>query len=283
MILSATCLTFSAATISRFSRSMMGLGVLTGSEGADPEVIKRRGQPGLGEGRHVRHQRQPFGRTDRQHADLAVLLQRKCVQRGRRIHVEATGNQLVHALRRAAERHVGRREAGGEAEALHEQLPGGADAGGAVEDVAARRLAGVHEVLENFVLGGGRDHERNARERRDRGEIVRHAVRQFGEGRCHDDVRGRIHQQRVAVRVGLGHHVRAERGAGSAAVLDDETLSNLSAHLIEYRACHDVGRAAGGKRHDDLDGLFGRPIIRSCRERSEQQGKRRPARRPRDR
>ena len=96
----------------------------------------------------------------------------------------------------------------------------------------------------------------------DRGEIVGHVERQLGVGRCHHHVRGRVHQHRVAVGLGLGDHAGAERGAGAAAVFDHEGLAELPADLFEHGAGGDVGSAAGRERHHDLDRLLGGPVLR---------------------
>ena len=102
-------------------------------------------------------------------------------------------------------------------------------------------------------------------QRADRGEIFGHVERQVGIGRGHHDVRGGMHQHGVAVRIGLRDLRHAERGAGAAAVLDHEGLADLLADLLEHGAGGDVGCAAGGERHDDLDRLLGRPLLRPPR------------------
>jgi hypothetical protein len=63
-------------------------------------------------------------------------------------------------------------------------------------------------------------------------------------------------QQRVAVGVGLGHLVGADRAASAGGVFDDDVAppSGLRSASARSRATL-VGGATRGKGHDDRDGL----------------------------
>ena len=168
------------------------------------------------------------------------------------------------------------RVSGSQTQRLHEQVARTARPIGAIED-AARLAAGSNDILHRLVFGRRRHHERNVGQPADRDEILRHAVWQFGISGRHHHLRGGIHQERVAIGVGFGGHRRAERRAGAAAVLEYEILADLLADLFEHDAAGDVGGAAGGERHHDLDRLLGGPILgqRSDRRERQQRGQNR--------
>lgn len=62
------------------------------------------------------------------------------------------------------------------------------------------------------------------------------------------------HQERVTVRIGLGGHVGANRGARAGTILDIERLVQCFAELLGDIAGVDVGRTASPEWRDDLDG-----------------------------
>ena len=68
-------------------------------------------------------------------------------------------------------------------------------------------------------------------------------------------MRGGMGEQRVAVGVGLGDDCGAERAAGADPVFEDESLAEVGSDMLENRARHDVGRAAGAEWNDDVDRL----------------------------
>ncbi len=76
--------------------------------------------------------------------------------------------------------------------------------------------------------------------------------------------RRRRRQQRVAVGIGLGDDFGADIAAGAGVVLDDHRLPPFARQPIGDDARHDVGGAAGRKRHHDLDRVR-RIILRLCR------------------
>ena len=65
--------------------------------------------------------------------------------------------------------------------------------------------------------------------------------------------RRRRGEQRVAVRLGLEHHLGADIAGCAGAVLDHDRLSPFARQPIAEHARHHVGGAAGRERHDDLD------------------------------
>ena len=104
-----------------------------------------------------------------------------------------------------------------------------------------------------------------------RGEIFLRIVRQLFHQAHIDSKRRKIaHAHGVAVRCGLRHDVGAEHAAGTRPVLDHDRLSEGLRQFHADLARADVGEAAGGIRHDPVDGL-GRPgLLCRCRACAEQ-------------
>ena len=69
-------------------------------------------------------------------------------------------------------------------------------------------------------------------------------------GRAHGS-----HANAVAVWSCLGDGLAADQTPGAALVVHDHRLPQRGAHAFGNHAGHDVGGAAGGKRHDELDRL----------------------------
>jgi hypothetical protein len=90
----------------------------------------------------------------------------------------------------------------------------------------------------------------------DRREILVGIVGNFCVETGIDDVGARGDQQRVAVRLGVGHSADPDVAARSRLVLNDESTANGIAEVRSENARHGVGRAAGCKRHDDFDRAF---------------------------
>ena len=101
-------------------------------------------------------------------------------------------------------------------------------------------------------------------DRRHRYEVAQQRIRLVRDQRLVDRLRIRHQQQRVAVRRALGHRVGAGDRAGARPVLDDERLAHRVLQPLREEARVDVGRAAGGERHDDLHGA-GRIVLRTTR------------------
>ena len=70
-----------------------------------------------------------------------------------------------------------------------------------------------------------------------------------------------VGQNGVAVGFRLGDRSHSDRIAGTRAVLHHDRLAELRRNLLQHQTRHDVGRAAGGQRHDHADRLR-RPALR---------------------
>ena len=120
------------------------------------------------------------------------------------------------------------------------------------------------EVFDQFLEGLGRqlvggDHQhrvlRQARDRLEVGQqivvqvLVDHAVGDMGADMADAD---RVAVGRRAHRLADGDRAGRARG-----VVDDELLAELLGHALADDARHQVGRPAGGKRHDHGDRLAG--------------------------
>ena len=147
---------------------------------------------------------------------------------------------------------------------------------GAVVQLAGLRLGQRHQL--GHVLGrrAGVDHQHvgHQRDRGDRREVLLEVVGQLLVDAGGDGVVHRAHQQRVAVGLGLGHVVGAQRGAGAGLALDDHGLAEALRQLLGQRARQHVGGAAGREGHDQADRLgWARPAPWRCRcARRERQG-----------
>ena len=128
--------------------------------------------------------------------------------------------------------------------------------------------AGVLRLGDELLEVGGReilarhDQDRRAGRQADRLEVLGRVVFEVGIERGRRAVRAHVpHHDRVAVRLRL----RAARDAGGAAgagdVLDDELLAERLREVFADDAGDDVGRSAGGERHDDGD-RTGRVVLR---------------------
>ena len=87
----------------------------------------------------------------------------------------------------------------------------------------------------------------------DRREIGHRIERQGREQKLVHRERHRLQQHGVAVRVGLGDRVGADRGRAAALVLDHHLLAPDRRQLGGDDARDGVGAAAGRKRHDEAD------------------------------
>ena len=102
------------------------------------------------------------------------------------------------------------------------------------------------------------DRHRRHRHERDRGEILHGVVGQLLiEGRVDGVGADRRHQQRLAVRRGLGDGVGAERAARPAAVVDQHGALQFVGQHLRQGPRDDVGRPAGRERNDQADLLAG--------------------------
>ena len=136
---------------------------------------------------------------------------------------------------------------------------------GAVAAMADRqalrlRLGLRDEVCDrgNRRLLRGYQHERDFRQQRDWRKILdrierhRRAVEVGIDGQH----AGRGHAERVAIRGCLRHGPDPDIAARARPVLDDDRLLQRFRQQRLQGADHDIGTAAGWKRHDDLDRLI---------------------------
>ena len=98
-------------------------------------------------------------------------------------------------------------------------------------------------------------HVRHAADRAHGHEVAHDVVGELRIERRRDGVRRGMHQHRVAVRLGLGDHRRAERAARAGAILHHDALPELRRHLLKNDARHDIDGAAWPERNDGADRL----------------------------
>ena len=146
-----------------------------------------------------------------------------------------------------------------------------------------RRRTGAHRCVveltrlalgERDQLGDVIGRQRQIRDqdlRNQRGEADRHEIPFDVEGKLFvelriDRVRGQREKDRIAVGRGLRRDIRADIAAGSAAVLDDDRLSEHRRERIDDDARDDIGAAGRRIGNDEADRLVG-IILRVLRER----------------
>ena len=84
----------------------------------------------------------------------------------------------------------------------------------------------------------------------------------------------RADEHRVAVRRGLGDHVRSGGPAGAGAVVDHECLAEALAQMLGDDAPDYISGSACGERHDKAHGLV-RPLRMGNAGREQQRGQQR--------
>ena len=91
----------------------------------------------------------------------------------------------------------------------------------------------------------------------DRGKVLLLVIGELAfavERRIDHEGAGFRHQQRVAVRSGLGHGLRADDMGGAALVFNDDLLAPGLGEPLADRPRHHVGHAAGGGGHRQRNG-----------------------------
>jgi len=155
-------------------------------------------------------------------------------------------------------------DAGAAAQHLAGQVGAGAIAVRGVTE-AARPGRGQLDQFADIVrghLGVDHDHAGRLGHQGDRGEALLRVIAQVLVEPRVDGERGvGGHQQRVAVRPGAGHEVRA--GDRGGAGLHHHRLAQALAQFLADDARHQVGHAARGIRHDQADGLA--RVVGACR------------------
>jgi hypothetical protein len=128
-------------------------------------------------------------------------------------------------------------------------------AGARQVQLARFRARSIQQIGERAVGRLGTDHQqlRRARQIADRLEARQRVVAELAQMRVDDEL-GRRDQQRVAVGRRACRRFGADGVAGAGPVLDHQCLPLRAADLVGEQPCQRVGAAAGGRRHDDLDG-----------------------------
>ena len=164
--------------------------------------------------------------------------------------------ELARAFVRNADRSVARQPEQRE-EVLWPEVLDGAGADGGEVEFARLRADLVHQVLHRCVgcISLYRADEGIDLEDCEVGEIAP-LVRRFAVGGGQDDLRSDAReQQRIAVRRGVAHRLRAD-GTGSARLVlhDDRLAAKISRRVLREVARSEVGVAPGGERHDEVNG-----------------------------
>src|SRR5262245_45260803 len=95
-------------------------------------------------------------------------------------------------------------------------------------------------------------YEGGAADVRDGREVPHRIERQLRIGAWIDgDRAGRRRDQRIAIGLGFGAYFGADHARRAGAIVDDETLFQALAHLLEQRAHDDIETAPWRKRIDD--------------------------------
>ena len=175
-------------------------------------------------------------------------------QRRRDVEVHASGDQLLHDLRAAAERDAVHRDAGELLELARQDFLRRAGADGRVADLARTRLGVLHELLE--VLGRNRVGQREPvvvfGDQRDRGDVAQLEAGILVD-RGVDRLEMGAEQQGVAV-ARLRQHVPGRDHAGRRRlVLHHHALAERVAELVGDEACRNIGRPAGAEADHQPD------------------------------
>src|ERR1700730_5718421 len=216
----------------------------------------------LDRGRHGGHCRKALLAGDRERLELAPL--HLADQRGTRVeqHVDLAARDRGDRLGRGAERHVQHLDAG----RLHEQL--GGEVLGRTEARAREhdlfRLGPCLGDQALHVVGGEirarDDQEARGRELRHRLERRERVVAQALVDGGGDDLPRRHDAERVAVLLGAGDELVAERAGGAGLVLDHERLAEPLLQRLADDAADDVGAAPRAEADDDAHRAL-RPLL----------------------
>ena len=106
-------------------------------------------------------------------------------------------------------------------------------------------------------VGAGDHGHRHVGDPADRGEGGGRVVGQLAVERAAGGLADMVHQDGVAVGVGLGDAGGAQGTAGAADILDDHLLAQGLGHRLGDQAADRVGGAAGGERDDHGDRPLG--------------------------
>ncbi len=178
-------------------------------------------------------------------------------------------DQIRHRQRCAAIGDMRQFDSGLVGEQLGDEMVGATDAGGAVIQRVRLALRQRDELGHSLDAERGVDHEDVGigRGHADRHQVFLRIVGEFRvDARVDRDRAGLTEQQGIAVRIGAFHDLGADAAIAAAAIFDHEGLAERVADFLAEDARGRVGRATGGKGHDQPD-RAGRIILRlrDCR------------------
>ena len=137
-----------------------------------------------------------------------------------------------------------------------------AGSGGGIVQRAGPLFGERKQLLDRFrrQLRRRQDDERRAADQHHRREVLDRVVGRPRLHRGRGGVRGRVREPHgVAVGLGTGDRLAAERGAGADAVVDDDLLAKPLREALAHDPGDDVGAAARLERNDQADRPFRRP------------------------
>ncbi len=213
---------------------------------------------GLVDGRHVRQGGRARGAGHRQRAQLAGVDVGNGLQHRREQHVDAAGHQVGHGGAAALVGHVHQVDPGGLLEDFARQVGRAAGARTGVGVLAGLRARQRHQFRHVLgrQAGGHHQHERQVREQRHRREGLGRVGMQLVDPGIDGQHAGVGEQQRVAVGIGARHQIGGDLAAGARTVVHHHRGGQLVAQRGRQQARRDVGAAAGGERHDQVDRAF---------------------------
>src|SRR5213592_1012713 len=211
----------------------------------------------LGQRGNVRHDRRALRGGDPERRDLAFLQVPDGSVERRHVERSAPCDRVLDRLGRALVGDVQHFYAGNLRNVFRRHVRGGPYARGCEWNLAGLRASGVDQRFQRRVGAAfRRDHHiGRVADERDVDDVLQRIVRQGLVDGGVRRVRGRLHQQRVAVGVRVQHRLRADDAARAGAVLHQHRLLERVAQVLRDDAPGDVGARAGSERDDDADRL----------------------------
>ena len=222
------------------------------AEPAEPHVV----DPGLLQGRNLRHLRQALRRRDGEQPELLGFILRHDPERRRDVEIDAPGDHFLHDLRSAPERNPVHGDAGELLELPRQDLLRRSRADRRIADLTGVRFGVLHERRE--ILGRNPQRQREPvivfGDQRDRRDIVEPEPG-IRIGRGVDRFEMRAKKQRVAVPRLRQHVPGGQHAGGDGLVLDQHPLPQPLSELVGDEAGRNVGRPAGPEADDEADRL----------------------------
>ncbi len=243
----------------------------------DPEFHDHVRQPRFRRRRDIRQGRDPRLAGDHERAQLTRLDERGDRRCRRHQHLDIAAHEILQDCSRAAIRHVDEVDVGEALEQLAAHMGVGADAAGAVVELARARF-GERDQLRHRTRRHRRIDRHDVRHG-EGGDDVREALpwieRQRRDQPCRDRVGHLDGDQGVAVGRRPRHRAPSDRTRPAAAVLDHGRLAERRTNGLRDDARHGIGSAAGRERDHEGD-RAGRIDLRvggvRAQDRGQQQG-----------